>query len=287
MKTWFSCFALLLVLTTASCTAVTKRDLSGMSFSADPLIGKVVWHDLITEDIDSARRFYGELFGWTFEESSGPGGRDYLVARLDNVYVAGLVPVAPRTDGERLSRWLPYLSVDDVDAALERTEGAGGEVVVSARNVGLGRVAAIVDGDGAVIGLARSKIGDPDDRTTAAAPGKPVWAELLSNDPSSAAAFYAIVVGYQARSVSRRGGTYTLLGVNGDDRAGVLENPNPEWRPAWVTYFGVSDPADAAQRAEALGGKILINASPELREGSMAVVADPSGAVLVLQKWSL
>ena len=276
---------LLFLAALTSCTTTGRPDLSGMSFSSEPLIGKVVWHDLITEDIDAARHFYSELFGWTFEDSTGPGGRDYMIARLGNIYVAGLVPVAPRGDGQRLSRWLPYLSVDDVDAAVERTEGAGGEVAVSARNVSLGRVAAIVDRDGAVIGLARSNVGDPDDRTTTAAPGKPVWTELLSNDSASASAFYASVVGYQARSVSRRGGKYTLLTADGEDRAGILQNPNPEWHPAWLTYFGVSDPAAAARRAEVLGGRILLNASPELREGTMAVIADPSGAVLVLQKW--
>jgi predicted enzyme related to lactoylglutathione lyase len=52
----------------------------------------------------------------------------------------------------------------------------------------------------------------------------------------------------------------------------------------WLTYFGVDDPAAAAARAQALGGKVLLPASPQLREGSMAVVTDPSGAVLVLQK---
>ena len=55
----------------------------------------------------------------------------------------------------------------------------------------------------------------------------------------------------------------------------------------WLTYFGVHDAADAAKKAEELGGKILLPASPELRDGSMAVVADPSGAILVLQKLAL
>ncbi|MFL7868771.1 MAG: hypothetical protein AB8I58_08085, partial [Anaerolineales bacterium] len=28
------------------------------------LPGKVVWHDLVTPDLDKSRAFYGELFGW-------------------------------------------------------------------------------------------------------------------------------------------------------------------------------------------------------------------------------
>ena len=39
-------------------------------------------------------------------------------------------------------------------------------------------------------------------------------------------------------------------------------------------------------RAEELGGQILVPVSPEVREGTMAVVADPTGALLVLQNWT-
>lgn len=270
----------------AACTMASRPDLSGMSFTSEPLIGKMVWHDLITEDIDAARRFYGGLFGWTFEESSGARGRDYLLARDGNVYVAGMVPLEKPQDGTRLSRWLPYVSVGDVDEAVTRSVSAGAEVAASARDVNLGRVAAIVDPEGAVIGLARSNVGDPDDRTTAAAPGRVVWSELLSNDPDGAAAFYRTVVGYDVRTIERRGGEYTLLAGAGEDRAGILRNPSEEWQPVWLTYFGVSDPAAAARQAEALGGRIVLEPSPELREGSMAVVTDPAGAVLVLQRWT-
>jgi len=49
--------------TMAACTVANRPDLSGMSFADQPLAGKVVWHDLITEDIDAARDFYGGLFG--------------------------------------------------------------------------------------------------------------------------------------------------------------------------------------------------------------------------------
>jgi predicted enzyme related to lactoylglutathione lyase len=52
----------------------------------------------------------------------------------------------------------------------------------------------------------------------------------------------------------------------------------------WLTSFGVADPAAAAMLAESLGGKVLLAPSPEVREGTMAIVADPSGAVVVLQQ---
>jgi hypothetical protein len=271
----------------AACVTASGPDLTGMSFSDDPLRGKVVWNDLITEDLDAARNFYGELFGWTFEDATGPGRNNYVLARSGNVYVAGLVPIATPADGSKMSRWLPYISVEDVDASISGSIAGGGKVAVKVRNVNLGRVAAIVDTEGAVIGLARSRIGDPDDETTAPAPGHVVWTELLSNDPEKAASFYESVAGLEARTVERRGGQYTMLSGDGTDRAGILKNPSNEWSPVWLTHFGVSDPAAAADRAVSLGGKILLPVSADLREGSMAVVTDPSGALLVLQKWSM
>jgi hypothetical protein len=274
---------LLLSVLLLSCTTTPAPDLTGMSFSDKPLLGKAIWHDLVTEDPATAERFYEGLFGWSFQKTNGRGGHAYSIARSGNVWVAGVVAVDPPTDGTTLSRWLPYLSVNDVDRAVEATRSAGGTVAATARNVPLGRVAAIVDREGAVIGLARSNIGDPDDSTTAAAPGRVIWTELLSNNVPAATEFYRRVVGFDARTIERRGGEYTLLNHNGIDRAGLLSNPVPDWTPIWLTYFGVKDAAAAAARAEELGGQILVPVSPEVREGTMAVVTDPTGALLVLQ----
>jgi predicted enzyme related to lactoylglutathione lyase len=276
---------ILLLGSLAACVTASTPDLSGMSFSATPLQGKVIWNDLITEDIDASRRFYGEMFDWRFEAASGPGRQDYVLAKSGDIYVAGFVAIDRPADGRRLSRWLPYLSVTDVDESVAAGIAAGATVAVAARDVSLGRVAAIIDPEGAVVGVARSNIGDPDDLTTAGAPGRVVWTELLSNDSDIAATFYKSIVGYDVRSVDRRGGTYTLLGNGGIDRVGILANPSPDWDPVWLTYFGVTDPAAAANNAVELGGTILVPVSPELRDSSMAVVADPSGAILVLQKW--
>ena len=133
-------FAVLLMGATA-CTTASRPDLSGMSFSSEPLLGKVIWHDLITEDIDSSRNFYGELFGWTFENHSGARGEEYFVARKGDVIVAGLLAIDVPADAENYSRWLPYISVDDVDAALSRSIAGGASVAAAARELGFGRVA--------------------------------------------------------------------------------------------------------------------------------------------------
>jgi predicted enzyme related to lactoylglutathione lyase len=202
---------------------------------------------------------------------------------LGDVYVAGIVEVKSKNRAQKLSRWLPYVSVGNVDGAVSIASAGGATVAAVARDVTFGRVAAIIDPQGAVIGLAQSRIGDPDDATTAPGLGRVVWTELLANDPAAAAQFYRDVVGYEPNTISRRGGEYTMLTQNGKNRAGLLKNPT-DAKPVWLTYFGVDDPVAAMGRLEALGGAVIAPASPRLREGTMALVTDPTGALFVLQK---
>lgn len=268
----------------SGCASTPGIDLSAMSFSQAPLLGKVVWNDLITQDLEVARGFYAGLFGWTFEQTTAPGGQPYLLARSGRIYVAGLVGVSSPSRDVVLSRWLPYMSVSDVDRSVARAAAAGATVLVSPRDVTLGRVAVIEDREKAVLGLARSRIGDPDDSTTAPHPGRVVWIELLTNDPAFASQFYQMVLGVTAHTIERHGGPYILLSSGGIDRAGILKNPSDEAAPVWLTYFGVQDPVAAAGRVQALGGKVILPPSPQLRDGTMAVVTDPTGALLALQK---
>jgi predicted enzyme related to lactoylglutathione lyase len=284
MKLKFTLIVAGLLAGTAACTTAGQSDLSGMSFSDQPLTGKVIWNDLVTDDFEAAKRFYGGLFDWTFSAARTIDGNDYVVARNGDVFVAGILGIDARSDGTKISRWLPYLSVRDVDDAVARSVSGGSVVAVAAREVNLGRVAAIIDPEGAVVGLATSDIGDPDDSMTRAAPGRVVWSELLSRDPAAAAHFYRMLAGFDVEVIERRGGQYTLLNAQGVNRAGIMEMPADEIAPVWLTYFGVDDPQRAAAKAKELGGTVVLPPSPEVREGTMAVVTDPAGAVLILQK---
>jgi len=274
-------FALALVI--GACSATAPGPAAGFSLSKEPLLGKFVWHDLVTDDLDKARRFYGGLLGWKFERSTHPLGGDYTLITLDGQYVGGMVRLEDPAEAD-YSRWLPYLSVADVDAAVRFTETAGGTAVVAPLELGnIGRAAAITDPQGAVVGLLRSRVGDPDDSIGPAA-GRIVWDEMLAADQATAADFYGSLASLEVSTISRRGGEYTLLRAQGRDRAGVMERPDPRVTPLWLTYFAVDDVAAAARRVTELGGEVLLAPSPDLREGQMAVVTDPGGAILALQQ---
>jgi predicted enzyme related to lactoylglutathione lyase len=267
----------------AACSATAPAPAGNLSLSDEPLLGKFVWHDLITDDVASSRRFYGGLLGWEFEQTTHPRGGDYTLIRADGRYLGGMVLLKDSADAD-YSRWLPYLSVADVDAAVRATETAGGAALIGPLNLGnIGRAAAVSDPQGAVLGLLRSRAGDPDD-SIAPGPGRVVWNELLAADDADAASFYATLAGFEVSTTPRRGGEYTVLRAQGRERAGIMARPDERLQPLWLTHFAVADVGVAARRAAELGGTVLLAPDPELREGTMAVVTDPNGAILALQQ---
>ena len=276
-------FGFMMVLV-AGCSTTGTSVLDGFSLTKEPLIGKFIWHDLMTNQLDADKRFYAGLFGWQFEERNGPLGGRYTLAKSNGKYVAGLVAVDKREDGENVSRWVGYLSVPDVDAAVSSNMDAGGVTVLEPTDVsGIGRVAGIIDPQGAVLGLARSKVGNPDDSAATVA-GRVIWNELLAKEAVAASEFYAQLAGYKIEQLQRRGGEYRMLKAGSIPRAGVLKNPLELPESIWLTHFLVSNVKAASAKVESLGGKVLIAPSPEIREGSIALITDPSGALLALKQ---
>jgi hypothetical protein len=246
--------------------------------------GKFVWHDLSTDNLPAAQRFYGGLLGWEFESVTRLG-RPYVVAHDKQGRLIGGLVAIDSVPGKQVSQWVAYASVPSVDAAAAAVEKAGGRTLIAPLEVGTaGRAAVVIDPQGAVLGLARLSAGDPPD-PTAPAENTFFWMEYLARDPVAAAAFYTSTFGYTQEVTARAGASeYVVLSL-GRARAGILQAPNANMRPVWLPYILVSDPVALAARAKSLGGTVLLEPRPEIRNGSLAVVTDPSGAVVALQKY--
>lgn len=278
---WFS--ALLMVL--SACSAPLEDRLGGISLSKESLTGKFIWHDLITDDVTQSKRFYREVLGWSYEDTTGPGGRPYTLIFAGNRLVAGMVEMDDPAQAD-YTRWLGYVSVDDVSKAVTFVRSRGGSAVVGPVDLsGIGRAAAILDPQQAVVGLLESAVGDPDD-SLRPRPGVVVWNELVSSDAAEAAGFYAALAGMDVVEQQRPLGVYRVLRSQGQPRAGIMPRPTDDIEPFWLSHFGVADVAVATARVEAEGGQVLLEPSPEFRDGSMAVVVDPAGAILALKQWT-
>lgn len=256
---------------------------SGIPLSPVPLYGKFVWHDLVTGNTDAVTRFYGDLLGWEFQKVKG-AKRPYTLIKSRGRWIGGIVE-PERTEGPYSNaQWLGYLSVPDVDQAVAQVGSSGGQSLAGPEDVqNIGRAAVVADPQGAPVGFVRSQPGDPAD-TGLPEEGQFLWMEHLAEDPAAAASFYQKLLGYQVREQATPGGTYYVL-TQAQPRAGILRLPVEGVRPNWLTYVRVADPASLVARVEALGGRVVMAPRPDVRGGSLALVADPSGAVLALQKY--
>jgi uncharacterized protein len=112
-------------------------------------------------------------------------------------------------------------------------------------------------------------------------PGTPCWVDLGSPDLDASVDFYTALFGWQvpaSENVEQTGG-YRRATKNGADVAGMMPLMQEGQPPAWSTYVSVADAkATAAAVAEA-GGSVIAEPMDVMGLGTMAVFADPSGAV--------
>jgi predicted enzyme related to lactoylglutathione lyase len=245
------------------------------------LPGKFVWFDLFTGDAADSAAFYESLFGWKVTPTGDPKDKIRTISGRGRP-MATLIERGPDSGK---ARWLSYLSVPDVDRALDRVRELGGSVHRKPMDMDdRGRVAIAVGPQNAAFGLITSSSGDPADT---ASPEPSMWlgSELWTTDEDAALAFYTGLANYEVNSVQLRGKVrYSVLLSQGRRRGGIVEFPGSKGAPEWVPFIEVDDAATTVARARKLGGKVLV--SPDLRvaEGRMAIIEDPAGAVFGIQQ---
>ena len=276
--------AAMIVLTIAA--ACAQQPPVTTAATTDDDIGRFVWQDLMTDDVDGAMSFYGSLLGWEFEETSRLGER-YVLVRSDNRYVAGIAHVERDDPDEPIAQWISYISVADVDRAAEQVRQAGGEVLAGPLDVNITRVAIVTDPQGAPLGLATMPATLNADAVQSLEAGVFIWRDYLAADVEEALTFYRDLAGFDSERVPRTDDIVHYALQRGEPRAGLFAIGDEPIKPNWVTYVRVDDPGALAERAEALGGQVILEPRADLRNGSLAIVADPSGAALALQRWPI
>jgi predicted enzyme related to lactoylglutathione lyase len=116
-------------------------------------------------------------------------------------------------------------------------------------------------------------------------PGTFCWPELATTDQAGAVAFYRALFGWDVKEQPLGPGeVYTMFLLRGRETA-AAHALRPEQREHgapthWDAYVTVDSAEQTAQRARALGGKVVVPAFDVMDAGRMAVVEDPTGAVL-------
>lgn len=241
--------------------------------------GAPCWIDLFSSDPDRATTFYGEIFGWTPEQTPPEYG-GYVNFRKDGVMIAGMM----RNDGSAgmPDGWNTYLSVPDAKATVEAAVAAGAQVHLEPMQVmELGSMAMVADPGGAAIGLWQP--GVHKGYGTYGEPGTPFWHELITRDYASTLDFYRTVFGWDTRTVGDTDDfRYTQAVAGADPFAGVMDGTAflPDGvPPAWQIYIGVQDVDATLARAVELGGAV-VQAAEDTPFGRLAGLTDPTGAFI-------
>ncbi len=241
------------------------------------------WVDLSTDDPEAAKGFYGELFGWEFEDM--PAGEDgdgeamtYSMASLDGKTVGAVF----KGDGSLPVHWNSYVTVDDLDGAAEKVKELGGELTAEPMDVmDVGRMLVLQDPTGAFLNLweAKSHIG----AAIVNVPGALTWNDLNTSDPKAAMDFYGELLGWTFDKIPDAT-EYWVIKNDGRSNGGVrpIDNSQPGEIPAhWLPYFACSDVGESLEKVESLGGRSFFGPM-DVPGGRFAIVGDPQGGAFAL-----
>jgi uncharacterized protein len=242
--------------------------------------GSFCWFELATNDANSAKKFYSNLFGWQINDMPMGPDATYTMLEKDGKGVGALYGL----DKEQEQRGVPphwnlYVAVNNADEATKKAESLGATTVMAPFDVmDVGRMSIIQDPTGAMIMLWEAK------RHTGAGvvdePNAFCWYELNTNDTEKAKEFYTKQFGWET------GGSpeYTEWKQGGKSIGGMMKI-QPEWGPMppnWMAYVMVNNADMTAGKATSLGGKVIMGPQDIPNMGRFAVISDPQGAVFAV-----
>jgi uncharacterized protein len=253
---------------------------------ASPLLGKFVWQDLMTTDVERATAFYSDLFGWkTKDIEMGEGGTYRLIQAnaSDENGIGGITPL----EQSPVSLWVGYCLVEDVDEVVAHAEKLGGKTLVPGSEIpGIGRFARIADPHGAISQPFKPNTGGGEDPTGPRPAGQFCWNEILAIDPEGEGKFHAEIYGWRVEAMDMGpAGTYFLFKRpgGGTDAGGMLQKPAGTPGPSlWVPYVSVDDADERTARVQALGGQVYVEPRDIPNVGRFSVFGDPTGATAAM-----
>ncbi len=247
--------------------------------------GKFVWWDLMTYDIPSVKKFYSELFGWTYLDV-GESDNDYTVVLQDGKPIAGMFKLRDVDPKQGFSQWISYLSVADMNQSINYVKANGGKIYREPFDLpNRGAISFIFDSQQAIIALVKSSSGDPVDQDPVY--NRWFWTELWTNDVDNSIKFYKELCRYNNRIFDTRADNkYYVLENENRPRAGIVKIPFENVKPHWMPYIAVKDPSEIVKKVEQLGGTVYLS-TEGIAGNNAAIIADPSGAVFTVQKWPL
>jgi uncharacterized protein len=114
--------------------------------------GMISWSELMTGDVEGAKRFYSQLFGWKLEKAQlEDESMEYTLVKVGDREIAGMMTLPAEAQGTP-PNWGIYITVDDVDATAAKAEELGAKICVPPRDIPqVGRFCVLQDPQGAYV----------------------------------------------------------------------------------------------------------------------------------------
>ncbi len=111
--------------------------------------------ELNTNDTARAKTFYGKLFAWKFQDMEVPVGTYTMIDVGDGTGGGIMQQMIPGAT----SFWLPYVFVDDIEAATAQAKALGATIMKDVDEVpDMGWLSIIEDPTGAMLGFWQPKM---------------------------------------------------------------------------------------------------------------------------------
>ena len=249
--------------------------------------GTFSWADLGSKDAQVSKEFLTGLFGWSHVDIPIGEGQVYTMYSQDGEHVAASSQLSAEMIDQGIpSAWSNYITVENVDAMVDRVKELGGQIAMGPFDVfDSGRMVVVIDplGAGFCLWQPRSHIG----AGIINCPGAMAWNELATPDSEAAQAFYGALLGWEFAPEGPPG--YMLIRNRGRANGGILQMTD-EWKDAegnfmpshWTVYFSVADIDQAVEKVRALGGETLFDTLTAENVGRFSVIREPAGAVFTL-----
>jgi len=255
-----------------------------MTVATSTLLGRPVWYELMTTNMEGAEAFYRNVVGWTTKPFEGAGQPYTMFNRSTDESVGGVM--AKPDDMKAPPFWAMYIGVPKLEETVNKIKKLGGRTHTDVMTIpNVGRLQLMEDPQGAVFDIIEPSSTEQRPET-APEIGEASWHELMTTDWRAAMKFYEDVFHWQPSEQMDMGpmGTYQMFN-RGHGMIGGMMNKPPEMAnvpPYWQIYFRVPDINAAADRVKANGGKIL-NGPMEVPDGDWVLNAqDPQGAAFGL-----
>lgn len=247
--------------------------------------GQFVWYELVTTDVEAAKRFYSQVVGWgTQPYDNDPS---YTMWTSGGTALGGLMllPQEARRMGAPPS-WMGYISTPDVDATVRQATSLGGKILTGPRDIpDIGRFAVIQDPQGAAFAAYRSSGWSPTHMGDKV--GEFSWHELATKDYRAAFEFYRALFGWETTGSHDMGsmGIYHMFGRAGRSLGGMFNKmlPDTPGPPSWTYYVAVDSADRVAAGATAAGGKVLHGPVDVPGGDRIAQCMDPQGTVFAVR----